>query len=405
MKRGIRGLREWIFAGTIMTLVLGVGIAARQMVGRLQEAPLKAAIGSNVPNKPGTGSEVVPPSVDPGTPLPGKSAPNFHLTDQFGTKGSLSDFRGKVVILSFIDGKCTTVCPLTAVVLQNVHYDLGSSASNVAFVAINANPVATSVKDIFTWSKEHHVLNMWHFFTGSASQLKDVYSKYYVQSTVLGGTNIEHTPAVYVIGPNGHERWVYLNSDQSSTPVIGTETQDILKQVIPLIPGHPKVSIPPSRQLAYLPGNLGPSNVQNRSFHLPAILPNGQNGSVTVGNGGKPKLLEFFATWCPDCEEEIPSLVKFQQWSTNHSQFPSVVGVDLRLSESSTEHVRNYVKKFNLPFPVALDNHDNVANMYDVNGIPTQVLVSSSGHILWYHQGLIGWSEMKVDVEHALNGK
>ncbi|WDL98813.1 redoxin domain-containing protein [Alicyclobacillus sp. ALC3] len=397
MRKGTGQLRQWIFATLAVVLVLGAGVGMWRLSTHLHVNPKYAT-----PVQTNSISNIVAASVDPGTQLSGKVAPNFHLTDQFGNSGSLSSFRGKVVILSFIDSKCTTVCPLTAAVLQNVRYDLGKSASKVAFVAVNANQNATSVKDTYTWSKEHHVLHMWHYFTGSRSQLQKVWNAYYVQSVVLNGTNIQHTPAVYVIGPDGHERWIYLNSDQSSTPVIGTEVRMIMKQVVPLIPGHPNIAIPSVRKLAYLPGKFGPSGAAQRSFTLPDIQPGGTMSQITVGAGNKPTLLEFFATWCPDCEEEMPTLIQLQRWSQKHPGFAGVVGIDLRGSESSTEHVKSYAQKLRLPFPIALDSKDSVANMYGVNGIPTQALVSASGHIMWYHQGLIGFNQLKSQIEQHI---
>src|SRR5207248_2312516 len=50
------------------------------------------------------------PYLDPGTSLH-RPAPNFTLTDQFRRPVSLSEFKGKVVLLAFIDSRCTTICP------------------------------------------------------------------------------------------------------------------------------------------------------------------------------------------------------------------------------------------------------------------------------------------------------
>lgn len=402
MKKGLSELRQWLLAGGVMTLVLGTGIGVWQWATNFRVSS-QTTQGATPAGQSNTNN--VPAAVDPGATLTGKLAPDFQLINQFGQQGKLSDFRGKVVILSFIDSKCTTVCPLTAVVMQNVRYDLGSAAEKVQFVAVDANPTATTVADVYNWSKQHNVLHLWDFFTGTPAQLKSVYQNYYVQTTVLKGTNIEHTPAVYVIGPNGHERWLYLNADQATAPVIGAEVHNILKQVVPLIPGHPSVTVPPTRELAFLPGKFGPSAAKNRSFQLPAILPNGNMGTVQVGHNLAPKLLEFFATWCPDCEEEMPTLAKFEEWSKKHPGLPNVVGVDLSLSEPSTEHVKAYAKKLNLPFPIALDDKDKVANLYQVNGIPTQVLVSSTGHILWYHQGLIGLTDLEAQIKKNLKAQ
>ena len=53
------------------------------------------------------------PNLDLGSSLGGTPAPDFRLRNQFGQPMSLSQFRGKVVMLAFEDSECTTVCPLT----------------------------------------------------------------------------------------------------------------------------------------------------------------------------------------------------------------------------------------------------------------------------------------------------
>src|SRR5437899_1787983 len=55
----------------------------------------------------------------------GTPAPTFSLTDQFGHEEQLSDFRGRVVLLTFIDSRCTTICPLTAELMTKVEQAVG----------------------------------------------------------------------------------------------------------------------------------------------------------------------------------------------------------------------------------------------------------------------------------------
>ncbi|HBQ94158.1 MAG: TlpA family protein disulfide reductase [Firmicutes bacterium] len=343
-----------------------------------------------------------PSSVDPGAPLNGKPAPNFHLTNQFGQSVSIRSLRGKVVVMGFVNSAGDTVSPLIATIMHNVLYDLGIHRSAVAFVAVNANPVTASTHDVYSWSTKYHMLHNWQFLTGSPTQLKSVWQNYFMQTQILHGSLITHTPGVFVIGPHGHENWVYLNSPSTSTQALGAQVQNILKHVIPLLPGHPALRIPPARQLAYYPASIGPSQRVNRSFHLPAILPGGKRGSVQIGSGSPVTLVDFFATWCPDCQEEMPVLARLQRWDSLHPRYPHVVAVDLRMSESSTAHVRDYASRLHLPFPVALDNQGKIADRYGVSGIPTQALVSSGGQILWYHEGLISWKSLIHDIQPHL---
>src|SRR5690242_3334395 len=99
-----------------------------------------------------------------GFPMNGDLAPDFTLTDQFGQTQTLSSLRGQEVVLAFIDSRCKTLCPLTATIMYTARAKLGeSAASKIALVAVNANPAATSVAEVQSWSIEHGMLHQWLF--------------------------------------------------------------------------------------------------------------------------------------------------------------------------------------------------------------------------------------------------
>ena len=79
------------------------------------------------------------PRLDPGTRL-NSVAPGFTLTDQFGKTVSLNSFRGKVVVLSFNDPQCTTICPLTTTAMLEAKKLLGSAAADVQLLGVGTNP-------------------------------------------------------------------------------------------------------------------------------------------------------------------------------------------------------------------------------------------------------------------------
>ena len=88
------------------------------------------------------------PGLDPGSPLGGRPAPDFRLTNQFGQPMSLSQFRGKVVILAFTDSQCTTICPLTTASMVTARELLGRAGRQVQLLGVDANPKAASVADM-----------------------------------------------------------------------------------------------------------------------------------------------------------------------------------------------------------------------------------------------------------------
>ena len=84
------------------------------------------------------------PNLDLGSSLGNKPAPDFRLRNQFGQPMSLSQFRGKVVMLAFEDSECTTVCPLTTQSMLEAKQLLGPAGSQVQLLGVDANPDAIS---------------------------------------------------------------------------------------------------------------------------------------------------------------------------------------------------------------------------------------------------------------------
>jgi cytochrome oxidase Cu insertion factor (SCO1/SenC/PrrC family) len=168
------------------------------------------------------------PALDPGTSLGGQRAPDFRLANQFGQPMSLSQFRGKVVILAFADSQCTTVCPLTTVSMTEARSLLGAAGDQVQLLGIDANPAATSVSDVMSYSRAHSMVNQWDFLTGSSAQLQAVWKAYHIAVQIQSG-QIDHTPALYVIDQRGREQKIYLTSMAYAS--ISQEAQVLAQEV------------------------------------------------------------------------------------------------------------------------------------------------------------------------------
>ena len=147
-----------------------------------------------------------------GTELDGE-APDFRLTDQNGSLINLSDFRGKVVILTFMDSKCKDTCPLTAAQLRQAYQQLDPiEASQVAFIGVNVNAEANGIADVYEITQTWHLdeVPIWHFLTGNRDDLKHVWQDYDIAVEPLPDSQnqeILHTPGIYIIDPSGQERW------------------------------------------------------------------------------------------------------------------------------------------------------------------------------------------------------
>ncbi len=95
---------------------------------------------------------------------------------------------------------------------------------------------------------------------------------------------------------------------------------------------------------------------------------------------GKVVLIDFWASWCPDCIREMPRVIEAYQ--RYHAQGLEVVGVS---ADNSKEALTAYTKKHAMPWPQYFDGKgmDNaLAAQYGVRGIPEMWLVDQSGHVV-----------------------
>lgn len=125
--------------------------------------------------------------------------------------------------------------------------------------------------------------------------------------------------------------------------------------------------------------NAGSVTVEKNRQASPFTLKDIAGNSVSLEvlfQGKKAVLLNFWATWCPPCREEIPDLVKLHE--RLNAKGVSVVGVDVG---ESAEKVAAFMKKQKIGYPVLLDSDSKVTGDYGVVGIPTTFLITPDGQI------------------------
>ncbi len=170
-------------------------------------------------------------STSPTSQRPGTLAPAFSLTDQFGHPEQLSNFRGRAVLLTFIDSHCTTLCPLTAELMTKTEQALGPPYS-LQLLAINANPEFTSVSDVRKWSIEHRMLRRWLFLTGTVGQLRAVWQSYGIEAKVVHG-DVAHTAVILLIDAVGRIRALFPIAAQRGG--VGGEALSLARAVRPVV--------------------------------------------------------------------------------------------------------------------------------------------------------------------------
>ncbi|MBT8138604.1 MAG: TlpA family protein disulfide reductase [Gammaproteobacteria bacterium] len=97
---------------------------------------------------------------------------------------------------------------------------------------------------------------------------------------------------------------------------------------------------------------------------------------------GDVVLLNFWASWCGPCRQEMPHLNELQ--ARYEALGLKVYGVNV--DESSAEAERA-IKSLKIAFPVLFDNSNTVAKLFDIDAMPTTVIIDKNGNMRYLHRG------------------
>ena len=102
---------------------------------------------------------------------------------------------------------------------------------------------------------------------------------------------------------------------------------------------------------------------------------------------GKVLFLNFWATWCPPCKEEMPSMERLYRRYKDRGFAMLAISIDA----GDKAGVAAFVKKYGLTFTIGLDASLEVASRYTVRALPSSFLIDKSGHIVAVALGPRDW--------------
>ena len=115
------------------------------------------------------------------------------------------------------------------------------------------------------------------------------------------------------------------------------------------------------------------------------------NAVTLSASRGNPVFLNFWATWCGPCRQEMPSMERL---------YRQLGGQGLRMlavnEKESAAQVANFIRGYGLSFPALLDTDGKIASAYRVWGLPATYLIDGNGRIIGMKSGPKEWASREV---------
>jgi protein SCO1 len=157
----------------------------------------------------GRGSPISTPAQASSSPFDGPEMPaglraaGFSLTDQNGRRVTLSQYRGKVVVLTFIHSLCHDACPLMVEGIKGALNELPGDGQGVPAIGVSVAPAEDTVANRRWFLTLHRMAGRLAFLNGPLAELRAVWHAYAIQPAT---PKIDHSTFVLLIDRRGFER-------------------------------------------------------------------------------------------------------------------------------------------------------------------------------------------------------
>jgi protein SCO1/2 len=148
-----------------------------------------------------------------GAALPaGEPAHDFSLTDQYGARVSLSRYRGRVVMLSFLYPSCGSACVLIA---EQIRGALDELESPVPVLIVSAEPAADNPASVRRFLAQVSLTGRALYLGGTRAQLQPIWRAYHVQPASAGAAAFSNYAGVFLLDRAGAERVLFEQEELS----------------------------------------------------------------------------------------------------------------------------------------------------------------------------------------------
>jgi len=401
-----RVLRRFVLAGTVVLAALLVALAVLATVNKDQGSSQ-----SSVPAPLATGTALSQP----------RKVPPVELVDEQDKRFSLSQWRGKWVVLAPSLTLCHEVCPMTTGALTQLTDEVRQAglSSQVVVAEATVDPWRDSPARVRAYRR----LSGANFamLTGTRDEIRRLWSFFgvYYQRVPQGNPpdvdwlthkpetfDVQHTDGIFFIDPAGQERIAEQGMPAVSglSPTLQSLLNDQGRQNL----AHPQTpwtapealndlyylmdrNIPASAAPKVVPPTAAQAQQTLRGSPGALAALHSQAGQLLGSAGplsarlkslrGYPVVLNAWAAWCPPCRSEF-SL--FASAAAKYGRRVGFLGID---TNDTSSDARAFLAKHPISYPSYQLNSTQLAPVANLQGMPTTIYISPAGKVRNVHTG------------------
>jgi cytochrome oxidase Cu insertion factor (SCO1/SenC/PrrC family) len=308
-------------------------------------------------------------------------APDFELVDQFNNPVNMSQFKGKVVVITFVYTHCPDTCPAVTYQMNKLSEELGDDYNeSVVFLSVTVDPERDTPESLASFASDYDA--SWQFLTSTddspVGHMSSVWQEYgmdvNIDEEACGGNGHKmegyegcHCNPGYMQDPWNIDDCIEdPDHDKNATFEAGLESD-----IITALDAWSSGLVNDTQAMESI--DILISQVFGSDWDL--VDTNGSQHSSSTYYEQNLTLIEFFHTDCSHCQNQIPALKEFHANHSSDVNIVSVGGYGLGSNVDNTSTIENFTIDHNATWTYLYDESHQLMQVFGMNSYPSWVLL------------------------------